>query len=110
MCYEAQTCNRTGLSLPIVDRPTYENGNCAIIGGLVYRGTRQIGLRGAYLYGDFCSGKVWGAIRTSSGEWRSTELFVTGGQVSSFGEGSDGEVYVIDISGGRILQILSRPR
>ena len=110
LCYEGTTCNRSGISLPIIERNTYENGNCVIIGGVVYRGTKQVGLRGAYLYSDFCSGRVWGAARSSTGAWVSTELLTVGGQVSSFGEGEDGEVYIADIEHGNIYHILSRPR
>jgi glucose/arabinose dehydrogenase len=110
LCYEGNNCNRTGLSLPIIERNTYDNGNCVIIGGVVYRGTKQAGLKGAYLYSDFCSGRVWGASRSSTGAWTSTELLLVGGQVSSFGEGEDGEVYIADIQRGNIYHIISRPR
>ncbi|MBV9256075.1 MAG: PQQ-dependent sugar dehydrogenase, partial [Actinobacteria bacterium] len=36
----------------------HSNGNCGIIGGFVYRGTRIPGLVGQYLYGDLCTGVV----------------------------------------------------
>ena len=110
ICYEGSTCNRNGLVLPIFDRNTYENGNCALIGGYVYRGTRQTGLRGAYLHGDFCSGRIWAAIRSSSGAWTSTEMTSIGSQISSFGEGDDGEVYVADVARGNIYRITAAPR
>ena len=33
---------------------------CAVIGGVVYRGSSLPWLEGAYLYADYCSGEVWG--------------------------------------------------
>ena len=38
---------------------THKGGNCSIIGGYVYRGTAVASLRGRYVYGDYCSGRVW---------------------------------------------------
>ena len=32
---------------------------CAVVGGFVYRGSRLPELYGAYVYGDYCSGKLW---------------------------------------------------
>ena len=51
-------CDHRGLQLPVA---TYGRiDGCAIIGGFVYRGDQIPSLVGAYLYGDFCSGKIWG--------------------------------------------------
>ena len=33
---------------------------CAVIGGVVYRGSSLPWLEGAYLYADYCSGELWG--------------------------------------------------
>jgi hypothetical protein len=48
---------------------------------------------GTYLYGDFCSGIIWGAKRTS-GVWSTTKLLSTGLNLSTFGEGEKGELYI----------------
>jgi glucose/arabinose dehydrogenase len=46
----------------------HEDGNCSVGGGAVYRGTAIPDLRGWYVYGDYCSGRIWGYDPTSSPE------------------------------------------
>jgi glucose/arabinose dehydrogenase len=82
----------------IHEYPNSEEG-CSVTGGYVYRGTRIPGLAGAYLFADFCVGKVMG-LRQSGGQ--RTELADLGLEVpsiASFGEDLDGEVYVLSLSG-----------
>src|SRR5439155_15848304 len=66
----------------------------------VYHGPRAPSLQGAYLYADYCSGRIW-SYRTSSG---SALVLDTAYSISSFGEDWDGEVYVADLSGGGIYR------
>jgi glucose/arabinose dehydrogenase len=76
-----------------------EGGACTVIGGYVYRGRRIPGLRGAYLYGDYCAGWVR-AARVSGGraaEQRDLGTDVPG--LSSFGVDADGELYAMSLSG-----------
>jgi len=79
--------------------------NC-IIGGYVYRGTAIPDLHGAYIYGDFGSGKVR-AIRVVDGKMTDGEHEFQGLSVfmGCFGEDADGELYMCDYDGGRILRI-----
>ena len=37
--------------------------HCSVTGGYVYRGSASAQLRGAYVFGDFCSGVLWAAVR-----------------------------------------------
>ncbi len=73
---------------------------CSVTGGYVYRGNRLPAWRGVYLYGDFCSGIVWGMVRNPDGTWQTRPLFDTGHYISSFGEDDEGEVYLVDLNGG----------
>lgn len=79
---------------------------CSVTGGYVYRGTMPE-WQGIYFYADYCTGKVWGALRIlGAGEETaiSTILFETGVQVTSFGVDESGEVYLADRS-GNILRL-----
>jgi hypothetical protein len=57
-------------------------------------------MRGRYVYGDVCSGRLWTlkAGRESATDVRREDDELE--QVSSFGEDADGELYVISLSGG----------
>lgn len=83
----------------------------AVIGGYIYRGVREPTLQGVYLFGDWISGKIWGVPRDEllSGAAVPIELGGLGvrTRLASFGEGEDGELYVVD-SAGRILRIAAR--
>ena len=49
---------------PVVEYP-HDDGNCSVSGGAVYRGDVIEDLFGWYVYGDFCSGRIWGHDPTS---------------------------------------------
>ncbi len=98
----ASGCNQSGLTLPIHDYG-HGSGECSVTGGYVYRGTALPSLQGAYIFGDFCAGRIW-ALRQSGGAWTRTDLLDTAYSISSFGEDEAGELYVIDL-GGDIYQV-----
>lgn len=72
---------------------------CSVTGGVVYRGELLPDWNGVYIYGDYCSGLVWGAMRDQQGQWQQTLLFENVGLISSFGEDQAGEVYLVDLAG-----------
>jgi hypothetical protein len=76
-----------------------------VTGGYVYRGALSPALRGVYLYGDFCSGRLSGLSQTSPGVWSSAELVDTSYAISSFGEDQAGELYLTDYAGGSVVRI-----
>jgi glucose/arabinose dehydrogenase len=80
-------------------------GGCGIIGGYVYRGNAIPSLKGIYLFSDYCSGRLWGLTHTN-GAWLQGELNGAGFGVSSFGEDTDGELYIADYNGGRVVKIV----
>ena len=102
---EEKTCDRSGLAGPLFDYP-HQDGNCSITGGYVYRGTLIPALQGAYLFGDFCSGKIWALAETGSG-WQSPEILDTTLSISSFGEDEIGELYAIDLNGGVVYRLVA---
>ena len=95
LCYPLPTsnCNKEGLKLPVA-KYTHADG-CSITGGYVYRGSKLRSLYGAYIYGDFCSGKIWGLRYDGSKVVEHMELIDSNMQISSFGEDQAGELYVL---------------
>ena len=92
-------CDREG-AIPPVWEYSLDGTPCSVIGGYVYRGDAIPWLRGAYVYGDFCSGKVYG-LRYENGQvTEHKELADTGLRIMSFAEDSDGELYLLSQSEG----------
>jgi glucose/arabinose dehydrogenase len=96
-------------SVELVD-PVSEYGHdqgCSVTGGLVYRGQMLPEWQGVYLYGDYCSGSVWGLVRGADGAWQHALVFDSGGRISSFGEDETGEIYIIG-HGGRVFRLVRK--
>lgn len=89
--------------------PVWEYGRgegISVTGGYVYRGQDLPALEGAYVYGDFGSGKIW-ALEFDGVDDVSNRLLVESGlSITSFGVGPDDEIYVLDYGSGRRLQKL----
>ncbi|MBA2542272.1 MAG: PQQ-dependent sugar dehydrogenase [Deltaproteobacteria bacterium] len=79
----------------------------SITGGFVYRGTAIPSMVGQYVFGDFGSGRMFATLKKSDGTFASRIADETGRNLSSFGEGADGELYTLDFSAGRILKIVA---
>jgi glucose/arabinose dehydrogenase len=72
---------------------------CAVTGGYVYRGTRIPGLAGAYLFADYCNGRVIGMRQRNGARVELDDLDLRARSLASFGEGPDGELYVCSLDG-----------
>ncbi len=72
---------------------------CSIIGGYRYRGSGLPSLGGVYLYGDFCSGRLFAAVQEEDANWSVVDQRETGFLITTFGEDEAGEVYVADLRG-----------
>jgi len=77
----------------------HQHGACAVIGGSIYRGSDVRGLRGAYLYGDYCAGWVRAALLERGRVAGQRDLGLNVPQLSSLGVGPDGELYVLSLNG-----------
>jgi hypothetical protein len=62
-------------------------------------------MAGTYLFSDYCSGTIW--TPSPSGGLAPEVLDATGLQVTSFGEGEDGEIYLVDLGGGGLYHVLA---
>ncbi len=101
-------CDRAGLVTPVAEY-THDSG-CSITGGYVYRGARSPLLQGAYLFADYCTGRIWTTARDAGGRWVTTEMLRLDARISSFGEDADGEVYLTDLAASAVYRVGARPR
>ncbi|MBZ5504836.1 MAG: PQQ-dependent sugar dehydrogenase [Acidobacteriia bacterium] len=97
-------CNTAGLSLPIAEISHPEAD--AVIGGFVYHGSALAGAQGIYIFGDL-TGKIWGLTENPANTFTRTLIANPGFSISSFGQDTAGELYVVDI-GGRVLKIVPK--
>jgi len=82
----------------------HSGGACAISGGFRYRGCIS-GLRGTYVFGDFCTGQVFFGDEVTPGNWSFSEWDDLPGSIYGFGEDESGELYLSQ--GGSILRFES---
>ena len=83
---------------------SHPDGGCSVTGGFVYRGSMPE-WNGIYLYGDYCTGFVWGLIKPATGgDWQNQLLFQTSKRITAFGQDETGELYIIT-DGGEILKL-----
>lgn len=78
---------------------SHSEGGCSVTGGYVYRGETMPEWNGIYLYGDYCTGFVWGLIHSDDG-WQAQMLFDTDVNITAFGQDESGEIYLIGDLGG----------
>jgi len=91
----------------------HQQGRCSVTGGVVYRGP-DTGLRGHYLFGDFCTGEIFVAdTQPGHADFRASELSPpTRLNIASFGEDEAGRAYAVDLGvsspqGGAVYEIRS---
>jgi len=106
LCFNPSSgCNTSGKVMPVAEYDHGSSGGCSISGGYVYRGTRYPAMNGVYLYGDFCSGRLWG-LRWNGSSWQNSLLQDTAYGINTFGEDESGEIYLADYNTGRIYHVV----
>jgi len=70
----------------------------SLTGGLVYRGEKLPELHGTYIYGDYVTGRIWGARHDGKKVTFNEELTDTPYQITGFGTDSRGELLVTDFN------------
>jgi glucose/arabinose dehydrogenase len=102
ICYNGSVCDRTGLTLPVLDYANPAVG-VAVIGGYVYRGTAIQGLQGHYLYSDTGRGFLRSFRFANGAAVDQKDWGLNLGNVTSFGVDFAGEIYVT--TGNSVLKI-----
>ncbi len=102
-CFRGSFCEDPKFTAPVVEY-SHKVG-CSITGGYVYRGKALPELDGAYFYADYCTAALrsfrWKAGRVSDHwDWK-TVLDPENklAQLATFGEDSDGELYLVSLEG-----------
>lgn len=100
-CSYEPGCDKSTFTLPTYHHPR-GNGDCAMIGGEVYRGAAIPELHGHYFFGDFCSGNIRSFVYEAGDvsdvtSW--SEDMDVGATMTSFGTDSAGELYVTTLTG-----------
>jgi glucose/arabinose dehydrogenase len=104
-CYRPSSgCSTVGKTGPIA---VYSHGyGCAVIGGYVYRGSLYPAMANAYLFADYCSGRIWALVANGASAQTPRLIKSSGLNVSGFGEGEDGTLYLADLAGGGIYRLV----
>ena len=93
--YDARCDRREDYVFPIHEY-AHEDGNCAIIGGMHAPG-------GEYVFGDYCSGRVWTLEETAPDVWSVNEVMQLTRPITAFGSDADGNVYALTLLGPSVL-------
>lgn len=80
----------------------------SITGGFVYHGRQYPELAGAYVYGDYVTGKIWALWHDGRQVTRHEEIADTPHSIIAFGEDDDGELYYLHYPGRSSLHRLAR--
>lgn len=94
--------SQPGLQPPIAEYGRAEGRS--VTGGYVYRGARIAALAGRYVFGDYVTGRIWHIAGDARPTARLADGFATDLSISSFGEGNDGELYVVH-HGGELYRL-----
>ena len=101
LCYSPSIkCNASGMIPPIIEHG--HDQECSIIGGYVYRGVGLPGLNGSYIYGDYCSGKIWEVNVKELIRGDSTPRLLVDSDlyITSFAQDLSGNLYVLSQNAG----------
>ncbi len=111
--YEGSADYNTSVALNPPDTPAtplvfpireydHSAGDCAVIGGYVYRGATMPDEIGRYFYSDLCTGAVW-SMAAGGGDNRTESITID--TPSSFGVDAAGELYVTSLGDGKVYRV-----
>ncbi len=93
----------TPIVAPTIEHPHSEFRS--LTGGVVYHGDKFPELEGAYIYGDYSTGKIWGARHADGKLTWSAELADTALAIAAFRVDQRGELLIVDHAGGGLYRL-----
>jgi hypothetical protein len=101
--YRPQSVDRAHLVWPVA---VYSHDlGCSVTGGVVVRGGPVAELRGDFVYGDYCSGRVW-ALPAAGGKPRLLDVPQLEG-LDALAQDASGSLLAVTL-GGRVLRFVTR--
>jgi len=94
----------TAIDPPVIAHPRSEAAS--VTGGYVYHGSRLPELEGAYVYGDYVTGKIWSLRYDGQQITEHRELVDTAIAIIAFHEDANGELALMDYNGGTIHRLV----
>jgi glucose/arabinose dehydrogenase len=99
----SDSCSSEGFIDPVAEYG-HELGS-SVTGGYVYRGSRIPALSGSYVFADFVSGRIWRLEQAGAG-FNLDELLRVSSGIVSFAQDAEGELYLLNLSGGGIHRLI----
>jgi len=106
-CYNSTTCDQANLVAATWSYAQGSETGKSVTGGYVCRDNNLINLKGRYIYGDYVSGNIWALTYTGKNAVKNELIAHLDGGLSSFGEDSNSNLYVLDYVSGKIFKFIA---
>jgi glucose/arabinose dehydrogenase len=104
-CFESSDCNKTNFISPIWSYKQSSSTGKSVTGGYICRDKNLPGLEGKYVYGDYVSGNIWALTYDGKKAINNELIAKLSDGLSSFGEDSKRNLYVLAYSTGKIYRL-----
>jgi len=103
-CYGGRNCDKSNLKLPIYSYQQGSETGRSVTGGYVVRDKNLPGLTGKYVYGDFVTGNIWALTFENNKAVKNELVIKLDDGLSSFGEDTQNNIYVLAYSSGKVYK------
>ncbi|WP_018616276.1 PQQ-dependent sugar dehydrogenase [Segetibacter koreensis] len=107
-CFKSDNCDKSGLIDPIWSYHQGSETGRSVTGGYVCRDKNLGDLDGKYIFGDFVSGNIWALTYSGKKAVKNELITRLSDGLSSFGEDSNNNLYVLAYGAGKIYKITSK--
>ena len=107
-CFNTTNCDKTGLSEPMLSYQQSNKTGRSVTGGYVCEDENLQNLKGKYIYGDYVSGNIWALTYSGKTAIKNELVTTVSGGLSSFGEDSKNNLYVLSYATGKIYRFTEK--